>query len=138
MSPGYVSEDLRHRCATHGCYQDLMPNWEWMRGAFPRGIMPMDVDGLVEVGGRFLVIDHKRPLADFTRGALTALRRLSDLPEVTVLGLRAAAGGNGYEYAILAGADTGPPVWWPASREWLYGGLQRWAEAAAAGQAARR
>jgi hypothetical protein len=132
---GYLSADLRHRCATDGCYQDLvMPNWEWMRGAFPRGIMPMDVDGLVEVGGRFLVIDHKRPLADFTRGARVALRRLGNLPEVTVLGLRPAAV-DSYEVAMLAGADTGPPVWWPTSREQLRHWLHLWA---AAGQAAGR
>lgn len=94
----------------------------------------MDIDGLVEIGGQFLVLDHKRPQADFTPGARTALRRLGDLPEVTVLGLRADAEADPedvYEYTHLSCAvNNGPLPWRQATQHQLRSWIQRWAEAA--------
>jgi len=38
-------------------------DWSFMRGLFPRGIMPMDVDGMVELGGKFIIFETKAPMA---------------------------------------------------------------------------
>ena len=36
-----------------------LPDWGFLRGAFPRGILPSDVDGAVEVNGHFLYDEFK-------------------------------------------------------------------------------
>ena len=33
--------------------------WGWLKGCFPRGILPMDVDGEVEINGFFLRLEKK-------------------------------------------------------------------------------
>jgi len=34
--------------------------WGWLKGSFPRGILPMDVDGEVEINGFFLRLEKKQ------------------------------------------------------------------------------
>lgn len=42
-------------------YLDSIWNWRPLRGCFPRGIEPTDIDGWVEIGGYFLVLEGKAP-----------------------------------------------------------------------------
>jgi hypothetical protein len=37
--------------------------WDWavLRECFPRGIRPTDIDGMVEMGGRYLILEGKNP-----------------------------------------------------------------------------
>jgi hypothetical protein len=58
---GYRSSALRHECLRDGCFQDRLPSWDWMAGCFPRGIMPTDLDGVVEINGHVLFIDRSVP-----------------------------------------------------------------------------
>ncbi len=34
-------------------------DWSWLKGKFPRGIMPADIDGLVEYNSHFFVFETK-------------------------------------------------------------------------------
>lgn len=51
--------NLRWDCARQGCYKDQLPDWSIFNGCFPRGIRIGDIDGIVEIGGRFLMIEWK-------------------------------------------------------------------------------
>jgi hypothetical protein len=53
------SSRWRHRCEDRGCY--LASRWSLteLDGTLPRGIGFGDIDGMVEIGGRFLFIEHK-------------------------------------------------------------------------------
>lgn len=33
--------------------------YDWLKGAFPRGVVPTDIDGIVELGGVFLAMEFK-------------------------------------------------------------------------------
>lgn len=94
-----------------------------MREVFPRGIMPTDIDGMVEINSNFLFIEQKQPgvgLPDGGQGR--AMKRLSQLPKVTVVLFRPAPGTpGGYQYLwIRSGRGSG---WKSASisdfGEWL-------------------
>jgi len=50
-------------------------DWEILRGCFPRGIMPMDIDGSIEICGRFLQFETKNPGQEVPKGQLLALTR---------------------------------------------------------------
>ena len=51
---------IRWDCTKSGCYKDkCIPDWGFLDGAFPRGIRPTDVDGAVEIDGRFLFLEWK-------------------------------------------------------------------------------
>lgn len=48
-------------------------DWDFLKGAFPRGIMPMDMDGQVEINGRFLDFEKKKPDVGIKDGQRRAL-----------------------------------------------------------------
>lgn len=50
-------------------------DWDFLEGAFPRGIMPMDFDGTVEIGGHFLIFETKDPGREVSAGQMMALKR---------------------------------------------------------------
>ena len=53
---------LRWDCETRGCFNLLArPKIEVFHDCFPRGINFGDVDGLVEVGGKFCMLEWKSP-----------------------------------------------------------------------------
>lgn len=82
--------------------------WDWdaagYSSAFPRKISPTDIDGMVEVGGRFLFIEQKEYHPDMgapmfmPKGQRMALERLAALPKVTVL--------------YIAGEKSEHAPWW--------------------------
>lgn len=45
-------------------------HWDWacLDGCFDRGISPSDVDGIVEVNGKFLLLETKSPTARLSTG----------------------------------------------------------------------
>lgn len=87
---GYQSEAFRHDCSTRGCYIAGLPNWGDLFDVFPRGIQPTDVDGLVEINGKFLVLEEKHFDADLSNGQRYAFERLAMLGPVTVFVFRPA------------------------------------------------
>lgn len=53
--------DMRWKCDEKGCYRQLMPRLGGFDDCFPRRIGMSDVDGIVEIGGRFLMLEWKAP-----------------------------------------------------------------------------
>ena len=94
---GFRSRDLRHVCSDATCYLDLLPWWDDIVDCFdspnkPRHqrIRPTDVDGMVEINGRFLFLEEKGAGVPIPAGQGLAYRRLANLGEglVTVKFLR--------------------------------------------------
>lgn len=50
--------------------------WSWLRGAFPRGILPTDLDGFVEIRNQFLILESKSAGALMSGGQAMAFERL--------------------------------------------------------------
>lgn len=52
--------------------------WDWgpLRGCFPRGIAPTDIDAWVEIGGYFLVIEGKAPGVPLKDGQRFSFERM--------------------------------------------------------------
>lgn len=82
---GFRHKTFRHDCHERGCYIDGLPSWDFLDGAFPRGIIPTDIDGMVEVNGHVLFLEEKRAGAGPKSGQLSAFRTLSRLPNVKVV-----------------------------------------------------
>lgn len=60
---------------------------------FPRGIIPTDVDGMVEINSWFLFIEQKRAGASLPEGQRKALQRLSTTSDrITVVIIREIVG----------------------------------------------
>lgn len=53
--------------------------WDWLSSAAPRGILPADADGWLEVGGHELLLDGKTGQADIKESFRIAQRNLSDV-----------------------------------------------------------
>jgi hypothetical protein len=51
-------------------------NWACLRGCFPRSIEPTDIDGFVEIGGYFLVLESKGPGKPLEEGQRKAFERM--------------------------------------------------------------
>jgi len=69
---------IRWKCQNDGCYlENSLPDWGVLEDVFPRNVFPTDIDGLVEIGGRFLVFEWKRDGAELTDGQEYALTRLT-------------------------------------------------------------
>lgn len=64
---------------------DKMWNWTPLNNCFERNIRVMDIDGFVEVHGRFLCLEGKTSGVDLPRGQERALYKLSKLKEFTVI-----------------------------------------------------
>lgn len=60
-------------------------NWKPLNGCFERNITIPDIDGFVEVNCHFLVLEGKTVGCKMPEGQKTALKRLSKLPEFTVI-----------------------------------------------------
>lgn len=119
---GFLSRHFRHICLIDGCYLLTLTRWDWMFPAFPRGIIPTDVDGLVEIDGRFLLIEEKRLGAEPDRGQRLALERFSRLKPATVIYFR--PGRDSELEAYLPGYTPG---WKPTTRERLVRLMRIWA-----------
>jgi hypothetical protein len=50
--------------------------WAWAARALPRGITPTDIDGLIEIGDQYLIIETKEPGVPLPVGQRLALERL--------------------------------------------------------------
>lgn len=63
--------------------------YNWLKGAFPRGILPTDIDGEVEINGHFLRLEFKHDTAlrngRIPKGQHSALKALIGTGKFTVL-----------------------------------------------------
>ena len=78
---------IRWDCASDGCYnKTLRPRIEEFAGCFPGKISMSDVDGVVEIGGRFLFLEWKSKGGAVQGGQRIMFERLTALsPRVTVI-----------------------------------------------------
>lgn len=78
---------IRWDCASNGCYnKTLRPRIEEFAGCFPGKISMSDVDGVVEIGGRFLFLEWKSKGGAVQGGQRIMFERLTALsPRVTVI-----------------------------------------------------
>lgn len=126
---GYRSKHFRWNChEKRQCYNDTLPSWDYLMEAFPRGIIPTDVDGMVEINGSFLFIEQKRAGAFIPEGQRMALLRLAALSDnVTVLIIREIADSADMEVARLK--RSGAKWWERMTRDELMVWMKSWATA---------
>jgi hypothetical protein len=102
---------LRWNCEKNGCYKDSrLPDWGFLKGCFPRGIEPTDIDGMVHLGGdgldRFLFLEEKGRFGGLHHGQTRAFHALSRMPGTQVLCFR----GHGEAISEM--------LWYPDPQSW--------------------
>jgi hypothetical protein len=61
-------------------------DWSWVTGCFgDTKIMPMDIDGIVERKGNFLIFETKRIGTPVPRGQMITLNKLIEVGKMTVM-----------------------------------------------------
>lgn len=61
-------------------------DWSWVMGCFgDTKIMPMDIDGIVERKGNFLIFETKRNGIPVPKGQMITLNRLVEVGKMTVM-----------------------------------------------------
>ncbi len=78
--------------------------YNWLKGCFPRGILPTDIDGEVEINGHFLRMEFKHE---------SALRNGS-LPKGQHMALRALIKTNAFTVVLIGTCDMGEPTCYEA------------------------
>ncbi len=72
--------EMRWNCKEKGkCFRRLCPKLGAFDGCFPGKIGMSDVDGMVEIGGRFLFLEWKSPGGYLTDGQRYAFQNLTSL-----------------------------------------------------------
>ena len=87
-----------------------------------RGIVPSDIDGIIESGGYFLALEVKHPGEETSPGQARMLWALSKIPRFTVIKLELNVDG-GVATAVRYGDDStisiGPGLLWTFIRKWI-------------------
>jgi hypothetical protein len=103
--------------------------WDFLPGAFPRGIMPMDIDAIVEINDHFLIFETKSPGATVPTGQRRTIQALLRIDTISVWFLE---GKNEIEFrrAVFAYLDcrysiSGRPE---QIRDVVFKMCQRWSE----------
>ena len=69
---------LRWDCSNKGCYNtSVRPRIENFAQCFPRKIAMTDIDGMVEIGGNFLMLEWKQTPGSLGRGQEIMFERLT-------------------------------------------------------------
>lgn len=77
---------MRWDCEAKGCYRQLMPRLGAFDDCFDGKIGMSDVDGVVEVRGRFLFLEWKSAGGAVTTGQRIMFERMTGLsPKITVI-----------------------------------------------------
>lgn len=63
----------------------MLTNWKFIEDALPGKCGVMDIDGIIERRGKFLVIESKSPAETIDKGQMITLEALSRLPSFTVI-----------------------------------------------------
>ena len=121
---GFRCSNLRWKCDERGCYTAQLPNWDEDIKCFPRGIQPTDIDGMVEIHGKFLFIEEKGAGVNMGVGQSLAFRRLSQLPGVSVILKRPKD--TGLELAVVTGDNA--KNWETVTVDEYHDRLRRWAD----------
>ena len=132
-----MSNPMRWKCAQLGCYNDLArPKIEVFADCFPGRICMGDIDGLVEIGGRFLLLEWKREPKEIPIGQRITYDMLVQQPEHvwTVL----CVAGDARSMLVTHAMCYRPGRHWRrASLDSCKRFMRRWAQFAAAGSKLR-
>jgi len=132
---GFRHKSFRHNCGTsENCYIQQLPSWDFLDGVFPRGIIPTDIDGMVEVNGHILFLEEKRAGASPSGGQLSAFRQLSRLDNVKVVLTRPGQVSE-MQMLVLDGGDGSG--WMDVSRDDYASFLRAWSDYADSTRAKR-
>lgn len=66
-------------------FLDAIWDWGFLDGAAPRGCLPTDIDGALEIGGRFLIIEAKPPRGSMSGGQRRFYQALNAAPNMNVV-----------------------------------------------------
>ena len=81
---------MRWQCTEKGCYLQRRSDPVMFDGCFPAGVSMGDVDGIVELNGRFLIVEFKKLNISVPEGQARMFRRLVATGLFTILVVRAA------------------------------------------------
>lgn len=98
-------------------------DWEFLNSALPGAIRPMDIDGVVEINGNFLILEAKPLGKEIPTGQMIALQNASQKPDFHVLILYGEP--STPEKMRLLGHQSDPVN---CSIEDVSGLVQRWAQ----------
>ena len=78
--------ELRWNCQDKGCFRNLCPKLGYFDDCFQGRIGMSDVDGIVEVAGRFLLLEWKSAGGSLQTGQRIMFERMTGLsPKLTVI-----------------------------------------------------
>lgn len=118
-----TTDNLRHCCIHKGCYRERLPNWTSFNDCFPRGIRISDIDGIVEVGGRFLMLEWKgSKKVSLPDGQRLLLRRFGKPPDAVIC-LRGTP--SDLQWLVFDGGE--PQGWRDISLDEAKTWVKRWA-----------
>lgn len=104
--------------------RNTVTDWgEILMGAkLPRDIQPSDIDGILEVRGRFLVMERKKPGEDTREGQEILLKALSRLPRFTVIKILHGSDGieEVYNYRTRDSRKTNPAEFISWVEDWAW------------------
>ena len=117
---------MRWDCDRDGCFNALRrPKIEVFAECFPRRINFGDVDGMVELNGRFCLLEWKGEGGSIRTGQRIAYERFSALPGNVVFVVNGDAKTMGIEsYCCFWAGSQGP--WTPANIESLKDRIRQW------------
>jgi len=115
--------NLHWDCTEDGCYRQQLPDWSPFNDCFPRGIRIGDIDGIVEIGGRFLMLEWKGGKnVSLPNGQRQLLKRFGKPPDA-VLCLRGTP--SDLQWLVFDGSE--PDGWHDVSLDEVKAWVKRWA-----------
>ena len=101
-----------------------LTDWHRILGGekLQRGIMPSDIDGVIESNGHFLVFEVKRPGEETSVGQEIMLRALSKISIFTVVKIELDTDGDvrtALKYGEPSGSPMNPGVLKASIRGWI-------------------
>lgn len=129
---GYRSKYFRHDCGKC-CYVQALPLWDDIIECFPRKIRPTDIDGMVEINGKVLILEEKSAGKSLEEGQRRALKALWKTNGVTLIVFRPVANSDAYIEAMILANDLPKQGYQKVARAWLLDWIREWAEAAERG-----
>lgn len=128
---GFWSDKMRHDCTRDGCLQLKLEDWSDVNDCFPGAIRPTDIDGMVEINGRVLFLEQKKPGVSIPAGQSRAFRELSKKQQVTVVAIRAGVETE-LQMLVYRLGDVRGDGWADVTRPDFLGFLRGWADRAMA------
>lgn len=85
VMPLNESRQFDYDCVGKGCYRGRLPGFDRLNDRMPGKMRLTDVDGMLELGGRFFFLEWKAYGGDLPDGQRIAFKKLSQYPGVDVV-----------------------------------------------------